>query len=217
MEDYTKIEFQNGFDRSKLVIGCDETNYSPSLAGDCVVVACWLPLDNPIEGINDSKQLTHKQHLELFAQITEAGLYRVELATPNDITVLGIYHARNLAAELAIEGLNRKLITRLGRPADLILTETSMKILKDTLPMVEPMKHGDQISYLIGAASIIAKVYTDALFEGYNNFWPGYNLASNHGSVENKHKLGLKELGPSPVHRLHNYAGGWWAKLLDSK
>ena len=210
-----KIEFQPNFNRTKLTIGIDEVNYSPSAAGDCVVCACWLPLDSLIEGIDDSKRLTHKKRLELFAKINEIGSYSIQLATPNDIAVLGIYEARNSAAELAIIELNRKLCIQTGREAELILVETSMKKLSIKYLQIQVIRNGDQLSYLIGAASIVAKVYIDALFEGYDKFWPGYNLSSNHGSVRSIHKQGLKELGPSPIHRTRNYASNWWAKLLN--
>ena len=54
---------------------------------------------------------------------------------------------------------------------------------------------------LIAAASIIAKVTRDRLMVEYDKVLPGYDFASNKGYGTKKHIEGLKELGPSPIHR----------------
>ena len=64
------------------------------------------------------------------------------------------------------------------------------------------------------AASIVAKVYLDALFEGWDQYWPGYGLNSNHGSPSTQHYTALREKGPTPVHRTANYATEWWRRII---
>ena len=67
---------------------------------------------------------------------------------------------------------------------------------------------GDQKSLSIAAASIIAKVTRDRLMVEYDKVLPGYDFASNKGYGTKAHIAGLKELGPTPIHRrsfIHNY------------
>lgn len=64
-----------------------------------------------------------------------------------------------------------------------------------------PIIKGDAKSISIGAASIIAKVTRDRLMVEYDKVLPGYDFASNKGYGTKKHIEGLKELGPSPIHR----------------
>ena len=64
-----------------------------------------------------------------------------------------------------------------------------------------PIIKGDAKSVSIAAASIIAKVTRDRLMVEYDKVLPGYDFASNKGYGTKKHIEGLKELGPSPIHR----------------
>ena len=75
-----------------------------------------------------------------------------------------------------------------------------------TIPEVEipqvPIILGDAKSVSIAAASIIAKVTRDRLMVEYDKVLPGYDFASNKGYGTKKHIEGLKELGPSQIHRM---------------
>ena len=81
-----------------------------------------------------------------------------------------------------------------------------------TIPQVDilqvPIIKGDAKSISIAAASIIAKVTRDRLMVEYDKVLPGYDFASNKGYGTKAHIAGLKELGPTPIHRrsfIHNY------------
>ena len=65
----------------------------------------------------------------------------------------------------------------------------------------EPIIKGDAVSYSIGAASIVAKVYRDRLMCEYSKQYPQYDLASNKGYGTKLHYEGLAKLGPCPIHR----------------
>ena len=75
-----------------------------------------------------------------------------------------------------------------------------------TIPGVDirqvPIIKGDAKSVSIAAASIIAKVTRDRLMVEYDAVMPGYDFAGNKGYGTKKHIEGLKELGPSPIHRM---------------
>jgi len=82
-------------------IGIDESNYSPSLVGPCVV-AVYRQRGQLLRGVKDSKVLNAKQRMALYRKLAERGDYVVTLAMPSDIARLGIYKARNIAAMEAI-------------------------------------------------------------------------------------------------------------------
>ena len=75
-----------------------------------------------------------------------------------------------------------------------------------TIPKVDifqvPIIKGDEKSVSIAAASIIAKVTRDRLMAEYDGVIPGYDFASNKGYGTKRHIEGLRELGPSPIHRM---------------
>lgn len=196
-------------------ISCEESNFSPSLAGDCVVVALWLPDGVEIPGVGDSKDLTEKQRLAVFAELQKHAIYSVQCATPADISRFGVYPAREMAAVAAVRALDDKLRLAGIGAADFVVSDTSLKkiaelVHKNSIAMVEAGRKDN----LVAAASIVAKTYVDALLMGYSTFWPGYGIERNHGSVSAEHKAALREKGPTPVHRQGVYGKEWWRQLL---
>jgi ribonuclease HII len=51
------------------------------------------------------------------------------------------------------------------------------------------------------AASILAKVTRDRMMHEYDRVYPGYGFASHKGYPTKAHRLALRMLGPSPIHR----------------
>lgn len=78
----------------------------------------------------------------------------------------------------------------------------------------EVMIKGDGREYLIGAASIIAKVSRDALMHQYHEKYPHYLLDQHKGYGTAKHMELIARHGPLPIHRMtfaplkYEYAGG---------
>ena len=60
---------------------------------------------------------------------------------------------------------------------------------------------GDANVYSIGAASILAKVYRDALMRAYDAVYPEYAFASNVGYGTEKHIEAIREVGICKIHR----------------
>ena len=61
--------------------------------------------------------------------------------------------------------------------------------------------HGDARSYLIAAASIIAKVARDAYMIEMDKIYPMYGFARNKGYGTKEHIDALKRFGPCELHR----------------
>jgi ribonuclease HII len=74
----------------------------------------------------------------------------------------------------------------------------------DTIDWPGPQRsviQGDATSFSIAAASVLAKVYRDALLVELDREYPGYGLASHKGYCSAEHMAALARLGPTPLHR----------------
>ena len=73
-----------------------------------------------------------------------------------------------------------------------------------------PLIHGDALSYLIAAASIVAKVQRDNYMIEIDALYPEYGFAKNKGYGTAEHIAALKKYGPCPIHRrsfIKNFMG----------
>ncbi len=175
----------------KYICGVDEVGRGP-LAGPVVCAAVILPLSDVIEGVDDSKKLTAKRREELSAQILQKAVAcRISLVEPQVIDKINILEATKLCMKNAVEGLEV--------PADFVLTDGNMT-LDISLPQ-QSIIGGDAKSYLIGAASIVAKVYRDGLMDELAVAYPGYGFNKNKGYGTANHIQAIKNSGICPVHR----------------
>ena len=62
--------------------------------------------------------------------------------------------------------------------------------------------HGDELSYVVSCASIIAKEYRDSMFVEYEEKYPNYNFIKNVGYGTKAHYKGIDENGVTPIHRV---------------
>ena len=177
----------------KYVAGVDEVGRGP-LAGPVVCAAVIMPLgeEELIVGVDDSKKLSEKKREELSEKIKERALcYTIIEIDEKTIDEINILEATRLGMKRAIEGLSIK--------PDVVLTDGNM-----TLDINLPQKSvigGDALSYSIGAASIVAKVYRDHLMDEYAKSYPAYSFEKNKGYGTAAHINAIKEQGLCPIHR----------------
>lgn len=182
------------------IAGVDEAGRGP-LAGPVAAGAvCLAPAlarelrAGPLARLTDSKKLSAAERDELFAAIAETpGVeWALGLAEPAEIDRLNILRATHLAMRRALEGLPG------GLPA---------KALVDGLPArglpcpQEAIVKGDARSFLVAAASVVAKVSRDRLMDELDARHPGYGFAEHKGYPTPAHLDALARLGVSPVHR----------------
>lgn len=182
--------FQKGY---RLVAGADEVGRGP-LAGPVVAAAVILPLEEEkrIFGIDDSKKLSKKKREALAEKIKETAVaYAIEEVDEETIDKINILQATRLAMKRAIEKLS-------PRP-DFVLTDGNMT-LDIPIPQESVVK-GDAKIASIGAASILAKVYRDALMEKYAEAFPYYGFERNAGYGTRAHIEAIREMGICTIHR----------------
>jgi ribonuclease HII len=64
------------------------------------------------------------------------------------------------------------------------------------------IKKGDRVSASVAAASIIAKVVRDRAMRRLHRRYPEFGFVRNKGYGTAEHWRALRDVGPSPVHRL---------------
>ena len=175
----------------ELAAGMDEVGRGP-LAGPVVVCALILPADPLILGVNDSKKLSEKKRERLYGEIVEQAV------------CVGI----GLRDEARIDDINILEATREAfHEAFYQLSHKPHRVLSDAisglnLPVhLETYVGGDSKSYLIAAASIVAKVTRDHLMIDYASQYPEYGFERNKGYGTREHIEALRQFGPCPIHR----------------
>ena len=179
--------------------GIDEAGRGP-LAGPVVAGAVVLPaewvetgLPESLQRLDDSKKLTEKIREELFAAIhaqTEIhfGIGIIDAPVIDEINILQATH-RAMNAALA----------QLSPPAAHALVD-GLRVPTLAIPQTAIVK-GDQKSFSIAAASILAKVTRDRLMREHDARWPEYAFAKHKGYGTAAHLAALEAHGPCPIHR----------------
>jgi len=178
------------------VAGVDEAGRGP-LAGPVVAAAVILPEEFLLDGLNDSKKLTHEKRLKLFDALTGNGevFFCIAQASADEIGQLNILRATHLAMRRALEGLEEK-----GHPPAHALVDG---LPAKGLPVEQTaLVGGDGLSLSIAAASILAKVTRDRIMDDLDLEYPQFGFGRHRGYATADHLAMLREHGPCPHHRL---------------
>ena len=195
-----EISFYENKYEGKIVAGIDEAGRGP-LAG-CVVAACVV-LDPKCEilYLNDSKKLSEKKRIELFAEIKEKALsYGIGIVSEKLIDKINILNASKRAMILAYEKCNKILMDKYNKKIDCILIDAVHLDIDNVLQ--EDIIKGDSKSKSIAAASILAKVTRDNIcYKDYEVKYPNYGFAKHKGYGTKEHMANIKKYGPCEIHR----------------
>lgn len=187
MLSYEKELYKQGL---TLIAGVDEVGRGP-LAGPVVAAAVILPKKCKIKGLNDSKKIPKKKHLEIYHAVQDQALaIGIGIMDNQVIDQVNIYEATKLAMKEAISQLN-------PQPKHLLIDAMKLELPISQTSIIK----GDANSLSIAAASIVAKVTRDNIMKDYDNQYPGYDFATNAGYGTAKHLDGLEKLGVTPIHR----------------
>ena len=186
----------------RYIAGADEVGRGP-LAGPVVCAAVILPLDRGalIDGIDDSKKLKAEERERLAALIRERALSYAVCEEDNEtIDRINILEATKLCMKRAVEALSPE--------PDVVLIDGNFRIAV-SLPQRNIVK-GDALSYSIGAASILAKVYRDHRMEELDALYPQYGFARHKGYGTKAHTDAIREYGLCKIHR-RTFTKKFWA------
>lgn len=188
------LEYENKLisEGKKIIAGIDEAGRGP-LAGPVCVASVVMPLDEGsiIRGVNDSKKLSEKKREMLFDEIINKAIaYHIEFIDEKTIDAINILNATKLGMLNCINSLE---IT-----PDIVLIDAVE--ISSEVPTLSIIK-GDQLSYSIACASILAKVSRDRLMLELDKEYPQYGFARHKGYGTKLHIENLKKYGKCPCHR----------------
>ncbi|QIK80185.1 ribonuclease HII [Lysobacter sp. HDW10] len=175
------------------VAGVDEAGRGP-LAGPVVVAAVVFPAGRaPLNGLDDSKQLTARKREQLYPRIIERAL-----AWSIEVVSVEVIDSRNIL-QATLHGM-RCVIAQVHSFADEVRIDGN--IVPSDLPCeATAWVGGDARCRSMMAASILAKVTRDRIMMDLDAAFPQYGFASHKGYGSPQHLAALRALGPCPAHR----------------
>lgn len=180
-----------------LVAGVDEAGRG-CLAGPVVAAAVVVSPDCLIPGVDDSKRLSAPRRGRLAETIRRRAVaWSVAMGDAALIDRINILEATRWAMRNALRSLS-------VRPGIALVDAVRLDEVDvggvgvPTLPLVR----ADSLSFAVACASIIAKTDRDRLMTAYDLQYPGFSFASHKGYASEDHRAALRELGPTPLHRL---------------
>jgi ribonuclease HII len=186
------------------IAGVDEAGRGP-LAGPVVAAAVVFPRDLIIEHVDDSKKCTAKQREALFTLILEQAIcVGVGIVDHEMIDRINILQATILAMRKSIENMNIQ-------PEYAIIDGNSFK--HETLKFQNIIR-GDEKSFTIAAASIVAKVTRDRLMRDLDIRFPQYGFAQHKGYGTRQHIEAIRTYGLCEIHRRSFHPSALQGKLL---
>lgn len=189
----------------ELVIGMDEVGRG-AFAGPVLVGAVIFSKDSYtsrsiLDEVKDSKQLSSKSRQKLNTLIKRLVLF----STTAEISVsiinrLGIGKATQMAFRKAI----KTILERFPNKRKFVLADGFyIPFLRGIgLRNQKGIIRGDQKSFSIAAASIIAKVERDNIMEQLHKKYPQYGFAKHKGYGTKQHQMAIKKYGLSMLHRM---------------
>lgn len=185
---------------TKAIIGVDEVGRG-SFAGPVVSCAVYVNfnLHKPHPGVKDSKKLSAKKRKEIseYLKSSPGVFYGMGIIDAHYIDHAGIVRATALSMERAIYKLQEIISTN---------SKSIFALIDGTFGIGDMIDHetiikGDDKSYSIACASILAKVDRDELMEEYHKYYFNYGFDKNKGYGTKEHREALALHGISMLHR----------------
>ncbi len=179
---------EKGYQR---VGGLDEAGRGP-LAGP-VVAACVILKETCDQSrFVDSKKISATMRSRLYQELQSTGaIIGVGMVSETEIDRCNILQASLLAM--------KKAVLSMSLEPDFLLVDGNQRV-PITIPQ-QTLVQGESKSASIGAASIVAKVFRDALMDRYHHQYPEYNFQQNRGYATLEHRRAIAKHGPCAIHR----------------
>jgi len=145
-----------------------------------------------LPGLDDSKRVSRALREDLDQSVRARALgVGIGVVSPQEIDRLNIHQA-------GLEAMRRAVASLPVQPDHLLVD--ARRVPGVATPQTA-LVHGDSIDGSIAAASIVAKVYRDAMMRDFDLHHAGYGFAQHMGYGTSAHLAALRELGPCPIHR----------------
>ena len=202
-----------------ITVGIDEAGRGP-LCGP-VYAACVLLNKNKFpDNINDSKKITENKREKIFEEIIEFSnnkllFYGVGFVEANIIDQINIRNATKLAMKLAYEDFIKKY-NNIINIDNIIVDGNFVPDIKNNIKNLIAIVKGDQKSYSIACASIIAKVLRDKELRKMGLLYPQYNWIKNKGYGTKQHIEAIKKYGLVDNYHRKSFCCGFITTISQS-
>lgn len=174
----------------KRISGIDEVGRGP-LAGPVVTACVSIPFSKLVPGVDDSKKLSEIRREALYPLLMEAASYaQTAWVSPAVIDEINILNATRRAMEECAQKQENGIF--------LVDAVKNLSLPGEAVSII----HGDAQSYMIAAASIVAKVERDRYMAALHEKYPVYNFIKNKGYGTKEHIDAIRKYGPCPEHRM---------------
>lgn len=191
---HLRAERRLWLDGKRRVVGIDEVGLGALCAPVLAAAVLVRPNCHKIPGVRDSKTMSARQREAVVGRIKDrVEAWGVGAASVAEIERLNIYHAAHLAM--------RRALRRIGAYDHVLVDGRKIVGFEDHVGPYTAIVDGDQSSYAIACASIIAKVTRDRLMSRLALRYPVYGWEHNAGYTTRYHVAALAEHGPSVFHR----------------
>jgi ribonuclease HII len=201
-QDMLTYETQARQQGLRFIFGVDEAGCGP-LAGPVVASAVYLRSFKFKCPINDSKQMTARARENAFQEIFKKANVGIGIISESAIDEINILNAAQHAMEAAV----RHLVRCLPESQNSLFNQQVMLFVDGNryrcqLPYkFQTIVKGDEKSFSIACASIIAKVTRDRIMETYHRLFPQYGFLRHKGYATEFHRQALEKYGPCMIHR----------------
>ncbi len=179
---------EKGYQR---VGGLDEAGRGP-LAGPVVAACVILKETGDQSRFVDSNKISATMRSRLYQELQSIGaIIGVGMVSETEIDRCNILQASLLAM--------KKAVLSMSLEPDFLLVDGNQRV-PITIPQ-QTLVQGESKSASIGAASIVAKVFRDALMDRYHHQYPEYNFQQNRGYATLEHRRAIAKHGPCAIHR----------------
>jgi len=179
------------------VAGIDEAGRGP-LAGPVVAACVYIPEKFPaLKKVKDSKKLDGLTREALFTEITRHCAWGIAIADVGEIDNINILQATFLAMNRAVDAMSLAFNVE---PC-MYLVDGNQRPKGMESYNVTTVVEGDDKSYSIACASILAKVTRDRVMRELHEAHPQYGWHHNMGYGTPDHMAALNEHGPCAHHR----------------
>lgn len=198
--DFKKNFYEKqAWNKHSLICGIDEVGRG-CLAGPVVTATAILITQKVPDFIADSKALSKTELLKSYQWLTKNCKFSIGIVNNHNIDKLNIWQA-------TLTAMKKSTISLFWQtnilPSAILVDAMPLKLdntVYNNIPIHNFIK-GESKSVSIAAASIIAKVTRDNLIEKYDKIFPGYQFAEHKGYGTEKHKLFIKTLKHTIIHR----------------
>jgi len=165
--------------------GIDEAGRGP-IAGSLVIAG--VILDQPVDGLNDSKKLTQKRRELLYEEIIKNATYHIASYSAAHVDEMGISKCMSSALKEIMQHI---------KSDDYLFDGNSTFGVSGLRTMIKADAEIPEVS----AASILAKVTHDREMIEFSKIYPQYSFEKHKGYGTKQHVDAIKEYGYCEVHR----------------